>query len=44
MIDLPAAGRYGGEVAAPVFAAVMGSAPRQLGVPADALVDDVSCR
>ncbi len=36
MIDEPSAGKYyGGEVAAPVFAAVMGSALRTLGVPPD---------
>lgn len=36
MIDEPGAGKYyGGEVAAPVFAAVMGSALRALGVPPD---------
>lgn len=42
MIDEPSAGRYyGGEVAAPVFSTVMGSALRMLGVPADAPVDNV---
>ncbi|MBS3934978.1 MAG: penicillin-binding protein 2 [Sulfuritalea sp.] len=36
MIDEPSAGQfYGGAVAAPVFAAVMGSALRALGVPPD---------
>ena len=36
MIDEPSAGKhYGGEVAAPVFAQVMGSALRTLGVPQD---------
>ncbi|MCX8017396.1 MAG: penicillin-binding protein 2 [Rhodocyclaceae bacterium] len=36
MIDEPSAGKYyGGEVAAPVFASVMGSALRALGVPPD---------
>ncbi len=36
MIDEPSAGKYyGGEVAAPVFATVMGSALRTLGVPPD---------
>lgn len=36
MIDEPSAGKYyGGEVAAPVFASVMGSALRTLGVPPD---------
>ena len=36
MIDEPAAGKYyGGEVAAPVFSSVMGSALRALGVPPD---------
>jgi cell division protein FtsI (penicillin-binding protein 3) len=42
MIDEPAAGaHYGGEVAAPVFAAVTGAALRMLSVPADAPVDNV---
>ena len=37
MIDEPSAGKhYGGEVAAPVFAEVMGGALRTLGVPTDA--------
>jgi len=37
MIDEPSAGKYyGGDVAAPVFAAVMGSALRALGIPPDA--------
>ncbi|MFN3567252.1 MAG: penicillin-binding transpeptidase domain-containing protein, partial [Burkholderiaceae bacterium] len=37
MIDEPSAGKYyGGEVAAPVFSAVMSSALRALGVPPDA--------
>ncbi len=36
MIDEPSAGKYyGGEVAAPVFSSVMGSALRALGVPPD---------
>lgn len=36
MVDEPSAGKYyGGEVAAPVFASVMGSALRALGVPPD---------
>lgn len=36
MIDEPSAGKYyGGEVAAPVFSAVMGGALRALGVPPD---------
>jgi cell division protein FtsI (penicillin-binding protein 3) len=36
MIDEPSAGRYyGGEVAAPAFSSVMGSALRALGVPPD---------
>ncbi len=36
MVDEPSAGRYyGGEVAAPVFSSVMGSALRALGVPPD---------
>ena len=39
MIDEPSAGKhYGGEVAAPVFAQVMGSALRTLGVPQDSAV------
>jgi cell division protein FtsI (penicillin-binding protein 3) len=42
MIDEPAAGRYyGGDVAAPAFSSVMGSALRTLGVPTDAPVDNV---
>lgn len=42
MIDEPAAGQYyGGSVAAPVFATVMGSALRALGVPTDAPMDNV---
>ncbi|MFN3884822.1 MAG: peptidoglycan D,D-transpeptidase FtsI family protein [Rhodocyclaceae bacterium] len=37
MIDEPSAGKYyGGDVAAPVFSSVMGSALRALGVPPDA--------
>jgi cell division protein FtsI (penicillin-binding protein 3) len=41
-IDEPSAGQYyGGTVAAPVFATVMGSALRMLGVPTDAPVDNV---
>jgi cell division protein FtsI (penicillin-binding protein 3) len=37
MIDEPSAGKhYGGEVAAPVFASVMGSSLRTLGIPPDA--------
>ncbi|MEW6292081.1 MAG: penicillin-binding protein 2 [Pseudomonadota bacterium] len=36
MVDEPSAGKYyGGEVAAPVFSSVMGSALRALGVPPD---------
>ncbi len=42
MIDEPTAGaHYGGEVAAPVFATVMGSALRMLGVPTDAPANNV---
>jgi cell division protein FtsI (penicillin-binding protein 3) len=42
MIDEPSAGKhYGGEVAAPVFSAVMGSALRTLGAPPDAPGDNV---
>ena len=42
MIDEPSAGaHYGGEVAAPVFSTVMGSALRTLGVPPDARGDNV---
>ena len=42
MIDEPSAGQYyGGTVAAPVFASVMGTALRLLGVPADAPVNNV---
>jgi cell division protein FtsI (penicillin-binding protein 3) len=42
MIDEPAAGaHFGGEVAAPVFSAVMGSALRMLGTPPDAPGDNV---
>ena len=42
MIDEPAAAvHYGGDVAAPVFSAVMGAALRMLGVPPDAPVDNV---
>ena len=42
MIDEPTAGaHYGGEVAAPVFSTVMGSALRTLGVPPDAPGDNV---
>jgi cell division protein FtsI (penicillin-binding protein 3) len=42
MIDEPTAGQYyGGTVAAPVFARVMGSALRMLGVAPDAPVDNV---
>ena len=37
MIDEPGAGRhYGGDVAGPVFASVMGGALRTLGIPHDA--------
>jgi cell division protein FtsI (penicillin-binding protein 3) len=42
MLDEPSAGaHFGGEVAAPVFSAVMGSALRMLGTPADAPGDNV---
>jgi cell division protein FtsI (penicillin-binding protein 3) len=42
MIDEPSAGQYfGGEVAAPAFAAVTGAALRMLGVPPDAPIDNV---
>ena len=42
MIDEPSAGvHYGGEVAAPVFSTVMGSALRTLGAPPDAPGDNV---
>jgi cell division protein FtsI (penicillin-binding protein 3) len=42
MIDEPeASSYYGGDVAAPVFSAVMGGALRMLGVPTDAPVDNV---
>ena len=42
MIDEPSAGaHYGGEVAAPVFSTVMGSALRTLGTPPDAPSDNV---
>jgi cell division protein FtsI (penicillin-binding protein 3) len=42
MIDEPSAGaHFGGEVAAPAFAAVTGSALRMLAVPNDAPVDNV---
>ncbi len=41
MIDEPAGAYYGGDVAAPVFASVMGGALRMLGVPTDAPVDNV---
>jgi cell division protein FtsI (penicillin-binding protein 3) len=42
MLDEPSAGAYyGGEVAAPVFSAVMGSALRMLGTPPDAPLDNV---
>jgi len=42
MIDEPSAGRYyGGDVAAPTFSNVMGSALRTLGVPTDAPVNNV---
>ena len=42
IIDEPGAGQYyGGVVAAPVFSSVMGAALRQLGVPADAPVNNV---
>ena len=42
MIDEPGAGaHYGGDVAAPVFAAVTGAALRMLAVPNDAPVDNV---
>jgi cell division protein FtsI (penicillin-binding protein 3) len=37
MIDEPSAGKhYGGDVAAPVFAQVMGASLRTLGIPPDA--------
>ncbi len=42
MIDEPSAGaHFGGEVAAPVFSSVMGSALRMLGTPPDAPQDNV---
>ncbi|MEP7328648.1 MAG: penicillin-binding protein 2 [Betaproteobacteria bacterium] len=42
MIDEPSAGRYyGGDVAAPVFSNIIGSALRTLGVPTDAPVNNV---
>jgi cell division protein FtsI (penicillin-binding protein 3) len=42
MIDEPSAGAYyGGEVAAPVFASVMGAALRMLGITPDAPLDNV---
>ncbi|MFO1413099.1 MAG: penicillin-binding transpeptidase domain-containing protein [Burkholderiales bacterium] len=42
MIDEPTAGlHYGGDVAAPTFSKVMGSALRTLGVPTDAPVNNV---
>jgi cell division protein FtsI (penicillin-binding protein 3) len=42
MIDEPSAGKYyGGEVAAPVFSAVMGSTLRMMGIPQDAPNDNV---
>jgi len=42
MIDEPSAGaHFGGEVAAPVFSSVMGSALRTLGTPPDAPQDNV---
>jgi cell division protein FtsI (penicillin-binding protein 3) len=42
MLDEPSAGQYyGGSVAAPVFASVMGAALRLLGVPPDAPVNNV---
>ncbi len=42
MLDEPSAGaHFGGEVAAPVFSAVMGSALRMLGTPPDAPLDNV---
>jgi cell division protein FtsI (penicillin-binding protein 3) len=42
MIDEPSTGvYYGGDVAAPVFSAVMGSALRMLGAPPDAPGDNV---
>ncbi len=42
MIDEPSAGQYyGGQVAAPVFSRVMGSALRMMGVPPDAPVNNV---
>jgi cell division protein FtsI (penicillin-binding protein 3) len=42
MIDEPAGGKYyGGDVAAPTFSNVMGSALRTLGVPTDAPVNNV---
>ncbi|MFZ9967950.1 MAG: penicillin-binding protein 2, partial [Steroidobacteraceae bacterium] len=40
LLDEPSAGKYyGGEVAAPVFAAVMSGSLRLLGVPPDDLTD-----
>ena len=42
MLDEPSSGAYyGGDVAAPVFSAVMGSALRMLGTPPDAPLDNV---
>jgi cell division protein FtsI (penicillin-binding protein 3) len=42
MIDEPSTGvYYGGDVAAPVFSTVMGSALRMLGTPPDAPLDNV---
>jgi cell division protein FtsI (penicillin-binding protein 3) len=42
MVDEPSAGRYyGGEVAAPVFSAVMGATLRMMGVPQDAPANNV---
>jgi cell division protein FtsI (penicillin-binding protein 3) len=42
MLDEPGTGQYyGGAIAAPVFATVMGSALRMLGVPTDAPVNNV---
>jgi cell division protein FtsI (penicillin-binding protein 3) len=42
MVDEPSAGKYyGGEVAAPVFSAVMGATLRMMGVPQDAPNDNV---
>lgn len=42
MVDEPSAGRYyGGEVAAPVFSAVMGATLRMMGVPQDAPANNI---